>query len=119
MSALIAVVLGLSCVVLIASLIVLAQVRTLRREMMGFAHEWRTETIGVAKDAVEVSRLAREELSTVRDLVEEQEADLKAREAMTGSVMRAVSSPFRGVNRIRLGGKRAKEVFIARREGKL
>ncbi len=119
MSGLTAVVLGLSCVVLISALIVLAEVRALRREMMGFANEWRTETVGVARDAVEVSRLAREELASVRDLVEEQEADVRAREAMTGSLVRAVAFPFLGASRLRLGGRRAKEVFVARREGKL
>ncbi|MHB8189412.1 MAG: hypothetical protein ACYDHP_03085 [Ferrimicrobium sp.] len=113
------IVLAVACIVLVLASVQLVQVIGLRRQMDAFATQWRQEMVGLVRFATEVAERAGNEVARVEDLVEESEADLRAREVMTHSVLQAVAFPFVSVGRVRLGYQRAKAVFVARREGQV
>ena len=106
-----------SLVVLVISLIVLAQVRTLKAQMDRFANEWRTEMVELVKYTTNLANDASESATSAKELIEERASDVEAIDKVTRGLVGAVSLPFVSAGRVRLGYKRARGVFRARREG--
>lgn len=106
-----------SLVLLIVSLIVLAQVRTLRAQMDEFASQWRHEMIELIRYATTVAHEATSTASETRELLEERATDVQAIDRMTKTVLNTVGYPFVSVGRLRLAVRRGRRVFHDRREG--
>ena len=108
-----------SVVVLVIALVLLGQVRTMRAQMESFASQWREEMVTIVRRAGELADQTEGRVQEARELLEEQRSDIEAADLATRSVIRTVSYPFVAASRFKLGVRRAREVFQARREGEV
>lgn len=113
-----------SLIVLVAALLLLVvaallvvQLRTVVRQLEAIAGDWRREVVELVREAAGLAETARAEAAGARTLLEERTTDVEALDRVTRGLLETITFPVASLGRLRLGVRRAKEVFGQRRDG--